>query len=96
MRFKALTALLVFAALAGCANGPRPLTGGNLAVLPMTELPPPTPALAQTAERPYLIGPFDKIEVDVFGVAEMFEAGAAVVLQVVTGVPRAPDDPPAA
>lgn len=71
MRFKALTLLLVFAAVAGCASGPRPLTGGNLAVLPMTELPPPSPALAQTTERPYLIGPFDKIEVDVFGVPEL-------------------------
>jgi polysaccharide export outer membrane protein len=37
----------------------------------MTELPPPSPALAQGAERPYLIGPFDKVEVDVFGVPEL-------------------------
>lgn len=70
MRFKALTHLLVFAALAGCSHT-RPLTGGNLAVLPMTELPPPSPALVQGAERPYLIGPFDKVEVDVFGVPEL-------------------------
>ena len=70
MRFKALTHLLVFAALAGCSHT-RPLTGTNLAVLPMTELPPPTPELAQTSERPYLIGPFDKVEVDVYGVPEM-------------------------
>lgn len=70
MRFKALTLLAVFATLAGCSHV-RPLAGGNLAVLPMTELPPPTPALAQSAERPYLIGPFDKVEVDVFGVPEL-------------------------
>ncbi|HEV2815921.1 MAG TPA: polysaccharide biosynthesis/export family protein [Allosphingosinicella sp.] len=37
----------------------------------MTELPPPTPALAQGPDRPYLIGPFDKVEVDVFGVPEL-------------------------
>jgi polysaccharide export outer membrane protein len=70
VRFKALTLLAVFATLAGCSHV-RPLAGGNLAVLPMTELPPPTPALAQSAERPYLIGPFDKVEVDVFGVPEL-------------------------
>ena len=69
MRFKVLMQLLVFAALAGCSHV-RPLSGGNLAVLPMTELPPPT-GMTQGAERPYLIGPFDKLEVDVFGVAEL-------------------------
>lgn len=70
MRFKALTLLLVVGALAGCSHA-RPLTGPNLAVLPMTELPPPSPAMADGSERPYLIGPFDKIEVDVFGVPEL-------------------------
>jgi polysaccharide biosynthesis/export protein len=70
VRSKALTLLLVSAALAGCSHA-RPLTGGGLAVLPVTELPPPTPALAQSPERPYFIGPFDKIEVDVFGVPEL-------------------------
>lgn len=70
MRSKALTLLLVSAALAGCSHT-RPLTGGGLAVLPVTELPPPTPALAQGPERPYFIGPFDKVEVDVFGVPEL-------------------------
>ena len=70
MRSKALTLLLVSAALVGCSHT-RPLTGGSLAVLPVTELPPPTPALAQSADRPYLVGPFDKVEVDVFGVPEL-------------------------
>lgn len=70
MRSKALTLLLVSAALVGCSHTP-PLSGGGLAVLPVTELPPPTPALAQSPERPYFIGPFDKIEVDVFGVPEL-------------------------
>jgi polysaccharide biosynthesis/export protein len=70
VRFKALTLLLVMGSLAGCSHT-RPLSGEGLAVLPMTELPPPTPALADGSERPYLIGPFDKIEVDVFGVPEL-------------------------
>lgn len=70
MRFKALTLLLVAGALAGCSHT-RPLTGEGLAVLPMTELPPPSPAMADGSARPYLIGPFDKVEVDVFGVPEL-------------------------
>jgi len=70
VRFKALTHLLVFAALAGCSHT-RPLTGPTLAVLPQTELPPPPLAAAQGTDRPYLIAPFDKVEVDVFGVPEL-------------------------
>jgi len=70
VRFKALMLLLVSAGLLGCSHT-RPLSGGSLAVLPVTELPPPTSALAQGPDRPYLIGPFDKVEVDVFGVPEL-------------------------
>jgi polysaccharide export outer membrane protein len=70
VRFKALTLLLVAAVLAGCSHT-QPLTGPTLAVLPVTALPPPSPAMADGSERPYLIGPFDKIEVDVFGVPEL-------------------------
>jgi len=70
VRFKALTLLLVAAFTTSCAHTP-PLSGPSLAVLPVTELPPPTPAMADGSERPYLIGPFDKVEVDVFGVPEL-------------------------
>lgn len=71
MLSKGLTVALVAAALASCSNGPRPLTGESLAVVPMSELPPPSGQQAQGTVRPYLIGPFDKIEVDVFGVEEL-------------------------
>ncbi|HWL48175.1 MAG TPA: polysaccharide biosynthesis/export family protein [Sphingomonadaceae bacterium] len=37
----------------------------------MGELPPPTRADLAAQDRPYLIGPFDKITVDVFGIDEL-------------------------
>ena len=70
MRFRALIPVLIAASLAGCAGTP-PLSGTSLAVLPTTELPPPRPEFATDGARPYYIGPFDKIEVDVFGVEEL-------------------------
>jgi polysaccharide export outer membrane protein len=51
--------------LTACATTP-PLTGENLAVLPITELPPPA-----GDAREYHVGAFDKLEVDVFGVEEL-------------------------
>ncbi len=64
---------LAFAALAGCA-GPGALGGASgIQVLAGTELPAPdrTDMLAET--RPYLIGPFDKLTIDVFGIEELSE-----------------------
>jgi polysaccharide biosynthesis/export protein len=62
---------LVFAALSGCA-GPGALGGASgIQVLSGTELPAPdrTDMLSET--RPYLIGPFDKLTIDVFGIDEL-------------------------
>jgi polysaccharide biosynthesis/export protein len=57
--------------LVGCARSTPPLSGPGLAVVPMTELPPPRPDLAPGEARTYRLGAFDKIEVDVFGVDEL-------------------------
>jgi polysaccharide biosynthesis/export protein len=67
-----LTASLICVCLlaAGCSNGPRPLDGPNLAVLPMTELPPP-PEFANGGVDAFRIGPLDKMDIDVFGVEEL-------------------------
>lgn len=62
---------LVAASLAGCARNPPPLTGPSLAVLPMTELPPPTDALSAAGGPTYVIGPYDEFDIEVFGVAEL-------------------------
>jgi polysaccharide export outer membrane protein len=67
-----LLLLLLAISVAGCASGPRPLAtnrGQALAVLPITELPPPT-ADAQDA-RAYRVGAYDLFEIDVYGVEEL-------------------------
>jgi polysaccharide biosynthesis/export protein len=58
-------------AMAGCTKA-QPLTGSqSVNVVSQGALPAPTRADIIGDERPYLIGPFDKISVDVFGVPEL-------------------------
>lgn len=59
------------AALAGCASTPK--LGGmeGLAVLPGKELPAPLPEDMTSEARPYFVGPFDKLQIDVFGIPEL-------------------------
>lgn len=61
-----ITAALV---LSGCASGPRPLGGDpRVSVVDASTLPSPTGVDLLTDSRPYLLGPFDKLTVDVFGI----------------------------
>lgn len=72
MKAQAL-ALLLAASLAGCASAPRldqSATSG-VQVLPTGELPVPTRADLFAEKRPYLIGPFDKLSIDVFGIENL-------------------------
>jgi polysaccharide biosynthesis/export protein len=70
--------LMIGLALAGCA-GPKPIGGqaGSLSdsskvqVVQSTELPPPDRTDLMELNRPYLIGPFDKLIIDVFGIEEL-------------------------
>lgn len=68
-------ALLVGAmalALAGCADAPPLATGGEpSAVTRMTELPPPSGADLVAASAPYVIAPFDKLDITVFGAPDL-------------------------
>lgn len=58
-------------ALAACSHTP-PLGGNSdISVVEGTELPPPVRADIVSDNRPYLIGPFDKLTIDVFGIEEM-------------------------
>lgn len=56
--------------LAGCVSGP---IGGdpNIEVIDSQTLPPPTRGDLFAASRPYLIGPFDRLKIDVFGVEDL-------------------------
>lgn len=58
------------ALLAACSNGPRALdtVGATKAV---AELPPPDRQDLLADSRPYLIGPFDRLTVDVFGIQDL-------------------------
>lgn len=57
-------------ALSACATPPLESTK-TLTAVPGAALPPPTRADLAAQARPYLIGPFDKITIDVFGVEEL-------------------------
>jgi len=61
---------LLATVLSGCASVP-PLGGPGVTVVSASELPAPTPADIAIDPRPYVIGPFDKLSIDVFGVEEL-------------------------
>ena len=66
-------AALGVAALSACASTP-PLGGAaGLQVVPAAELPSPVPGESRFEARPYLVGPFDKLKIDVFGIEELSE-----------------------
>lgn len=64
--------MVAVAGLAGCSD-PPPLnsTRQPLVAQKVDLLPPPTDADARSIGRPYLVGPFDKLEIDVFGIPEL-------------------------
>lgn len=59
--------------LASCAHSQKHVQSNAPAVTvqPNAELPAPTRADIFSQDRPYLIGPFDKLVIDVFGIPEM-------------------------
>jgi polysaccharide biosynthesis/export protein len=71
--FRARSTVAAIVALTLSACGSTPPLGGNpgLSVLDSGVLPPPTRADMVSADRPYLIGPFDKLTIDVFGVPDL-------------------------
>lgn len=66
--FAASTAIL---ALAGCGGGPRLVGRPELAVVQGDRLPPPSGRDLIAPGRPYVIGPFDSISIEVFGLPEL-------------------------
>jgi len=69
--FKRIILMLGIVLLAACSNGPRALetAGGTTRVV--AELPPPERVDLLANNRPYLIGPFDRLTVDVFGIEDL-------------------------
>jgi polysaccharide export outer membrane protein len=56
---------------AACATAPKLGGSPNLTVLPGTELPVPQRADLAAVDRPYYIGPRDKVTIDVFGAPDL-------------------------
>lgn len=64
--------LFLCTSLSACSNGPRLGEGKTpLVVTKITDLPPPTSSDYVRTGQPYRIGAFDKLNVAVFGVAEL-------------------------
>jgi polysaccharide biosynthesis/export protein len=70
MKFLVVLAGAALACLTGCAE-PKLVGRPNLQIVSGSVLPPPATADLIAPERPYLIGPLDKVEVDVYGVPEL-------------------------
>lgn len=67
---KASAPALLLILLSACAS-PRLVSTPELAVVSSGEMPAPNRQDLLAANRPYLIGPFDKLRIDVFGVEDL-------------------------
>ena len=65
-----MIAALMLMPLAACGAKP-PLGGPGVVVADLGGLPAPTREDLVSASRPYLIGPFDKLHIDVFGIDDL-------------------------
>ena len=63
--------LVALSLLAGCAGSGQLGGASNITVMQGSELPAPDRTDLLSESRPYLIGPFDKLMIDVFGIEEL-------------------------
>src|SRR5689334_3731084 len=70
MRFVKILAGSVALVLAACASDPPLQTTPHLTVVAGTELPPPHREDLTGVDRDYIIGPLDKVSVEVFGLPD--------------------------
>ena len=71
--FRFLFPTLAALALSACASTPPLQSSASVTVVDSTALPPPQDADLHGQNRAYLIGPFDKLKIDVFGIPELSE-----------------------
>jgi polysaccharide biosynthesis/export protein len=71
MKLLKMFSCLMLGAVAACASTPPLTSSRNVTVVDASTLPPPTRADLSVAQRPYLIGPFDKLAINVFGVPDL-------------------------
>jgi polysaccharide export outer membrane protein len=65
-----LAALFAGLALSSCAS-PRLVENGAVGVVPASDLPAPSVADLSAGHRPHLVGPFDKLSVEVLGLPDL-------------------------
>jgi polysaccharide biosynthesis/export protein len=63
--------VILSALLAGCAGSTAMVGNPNVQIMQSAELPAPDRTDLFAEARPYLIGPFDKLTIDVFGIEEL-------------------------
>lgn len=74
-----LVALMPCMAIVACSNGASKMRPGapgatsSVTMAPGNQMPPPEPSDMVPVGRPYVVGPFDKLVVDVFGIEELSE-----------------------
>ena len=71
--FRVLFTAILALGLGACVSTPPLQTSESVTVVPNTALPPPQGTDLFAQDRPYLIGPFDKLKIDVFGIPELSE-----------------------
>ena len=71
-------AVLPFAVLSGCAANNQLGGDPNLQVYAGSELPAPRQSDLAAGIRPYYIGPYDKLTIDVYGIPELAQRDAQV------------------
>lgn len=74
IKYLGLASFFLLAGCAGLSGGARPLGGApSMQVVESNELPAPTSGDLSTPSKPYLIGPYDKLVIGVFGIEELAE-----------------------
>lgn len=71
MRLQKVMATAIALAVAACGKTPPLESNANLAVVDGVALPEPSVGDRRFAGRPYLVGPFDTLTIDVFGIEEL-------------------------
>ena len=69
--FKKICVCVLLASLAACVSKPPLGNSPNLTVLTGLQMPAPTRQDLVATSRVYLIGPFDKLKIDVFGIEDL-------------------------
>lgn len=64
-------AIAMAVALSACTGSGRLVGSKNVTVVPLSALPAPTRTDLSVSQRPYLIGPFDKLTISVFGINDL-------------------------